>query len=349
MRELYLRSKYGDVFRIDVDRSIRDSKNLSRLEELLTEYHRQRGIKEPEVLASRYLEKLLVAVYSDAQNAFEGKKGAAVNQLFALQSEATSIYSDVLSGKPPELERLRSLISEMRGHFDELRQSLDDSMRGAPRPEVEAAFRDAPIAAPSQVRRLVTPVERLQSLVGDENWTVNKAGDRAVRTMPDKTKVTLEARGRVLEMIIEEPGGRRRRYREFQMLKVPYGERPNVGEVMQAHHGCQAALLERLLPDIYDRNKVVTLYLRDSTLGSPHGIVSHQLQPMAFTQIVEGQRRLTYGTIRDLAVKELNFIHAPWSDVVAYLEAHDAQIMDMIAHLPEKRKQQILGTMTKYW
>jgi hypothetical protein len=352
MSEVHLRSAAGDVFRIDVDRTIGDSKRLGRLEELLAEHHRQAGRKQPEALARQYMERLLVAVYSDAQKAFEGRKGAAVDYLIALQSEATGIYHDVLRGKPPELARLKSIIRAMQDHFDELRQSLEESMRGAPRPETEkaaAGFGDVPIAAPSHLRRLVEPAERLRSLAGDENWKLNQAGDRAVRTMPDRTKVTLEVKGGELEMLIEEPGGGKRKYREFQMLEVPYGERPNVGEVMQAHHGCQAALLEDLLPGIYDRDKVVTIYLRDSTLGSPHGMVTNQLQPRALEQFRSGKRRVTYGEIRDIAVEQLKFINAPYSDVVAYLKAHDGQITKMIAHLPESERRRILGNMTKYY
>src|SRR5262249_18695670 len=113
-------------------------------------------------------------------------------------------------------------------------------------------------------------------------------------------------------------------FKEFDTLNDAYRNKPPSSRVMQAHHGCQNELMARLFGKRgYDGEEVPTIWLRDSTGASPHGIITHAMQNANKQARLEAPD-LTYGKIRDIAASDLKAAGAPDAAIHDYMKAIDA-------------------------
>ncbi|MEO6772031.1 MAG: hypothetical protein ABI467_03305, partial [Kofleriaceae bacterium] len=141
--------------------------------------------------------------------------------------------------------------------------------------------------------------------------------------------------------------GKTTTFKEFDTLGK-YKDKPLSTRVMQAHHGCQSKLMEFLFGKKYNADEAPTIWLRDSTGDSPHGLITHSIQnPKENLRLDDPD--LSYGKIRDWAVADLKAAGAPDISVREYLAAVDHYFKTTIGpSLTATQKAELIGTIRIY-
>jgi hypothetical protein len=142
-------------------------------------------------------------------------------------------------------------------------------------------------------------------------------------------------------------------FSEFDILNKPYREKPLSSRVMQAHHGLQDALMEKVFGRYgYDGAEAPTMWMRDSTGESPHGRVTNELQkPNEASRLRDPD--LSYAKIREWGIADLKRVGCPENKIEEYLGSIDKHFREKVlprieadvqsGRLTPERAQALLG------
>lgn len=307
--------------------------------------------------ATREMENFLTAALGKFGDSFVSGKRALLRKLVEIQSEIHGLYRDVMRGRG----EVHLDIDALRGHYRDMQAVFDEL--GKPAEEVAASIAKAggevegkPIeAAPTAVtadRRIATAEARFKTLATRKGFlpeidpVTGKAFYRA----------TLPKSGGVVDFFVEDGkfsvrstrrGEPTTTFKEFDTL-ARYKDKPLSTAVMQAHHGCQSKLMTRLFGNKYDAAEAPTIWLRDSTGDSPHGLITHAIQNPREADRLEDPD-ISYGTVRDWAVDDLKAAGAPDTSIHEYLAAIDNYVKTQIEPtLTATEKAKLLGTIKVY-
>jgi hypothetical protein len=338
---------------IYVEELIAAKPRLQKLHGMLKERFRRSGVKDADDRATLEIDALLRAAFLDLDDAFIAGKSKAITRLFELQQEVFSVYDDVLRSRKTEvkvdLKALHAKYREMQTLFDDLAKNAKQVADDAPKPNANAAANRIavqPTAVPegTVVAKAST---RLASLNGRKGWkqlpdgtwqAKLKTGVVELREIDGVIHVTSTAKGKPPVM-----------FKEFDTLAEAYSKKPLSTRVIQAHHGCQDALMKRLFGRHgYDGDGAPTIWLRDSTGDSPHGIITHAMQnPLLETRATT--KGLSYGMIRDWAVADLKAAGASDDSIRAYLKTIDEYFkLNIEPKLAAAGKLHLKGTIKDY-
>lgn len=332
---------------------------LKRLKQLLKERFKGRGMKvaEADAAATSEIQKFLMVVLGELGDAYVDGKTAVLKRLVALHEEVQAMYRDVLRGRGEvklDLDALHGKYREMQSLFDELGKPVKTVAEDAAKPRTEAAA-NAIVIEPTKVKvgtpEVVTPEVRFDSLEGRPGWSrIEDGAKRRVGMRANLKGGVVEVRienGRIV--VTSKPTGQPAvTFGEFDTLPAPYSKKPLSTRVVQAHHGCQNALMLEMFEDFgYHGDDAPTIWLRDSTGDSPHGVITHGMQNP--NEAARMQSKPTYGQIRDFAVADLKAANAPDVSIQAYLKEMDAYFERAVA--PKLRAAGLdakIGTIKAY-
>jgi hypothetical protein len=304
-----------------------------------------------QVRAQNAVERLVIAAMTDFGESYVGKKGALIDQIVSARKSLSDFYDALLSSKKVG----RADPAKMRRNFAELRRFLQDVSTRAEdmigkdteKPTLEEARRRfiedvCPTTKKRGGRALSAAKERR---LRDSGFRIkNDSGFKKYRRGRLEIQVDGANRFKVISMdthgnVVEEFG-------EFDTLKKPYRDKPLSSRVMQAHHGCQDVVMADRFGDYgYVGSEAPTIWLRDSTGDSPHGLITHEMQnPQQSTRINDSDR--SYAKIRQWAVADLRRVNAPEEAISAYLAAMDAHFNAKI--LPNIPKELVPTLVGKY-
>ena len=147
-----------------------------------------------------------------------------------------------------------------------------------------------------------------------------------------------------LEVTVTEHDGTVHRFKELDVAHGRYDDLPLSSEVVQAHHACQNKMMEELFGDFgYRQGDPPTIWLRDSTSGSPHGIITHHLQKKSLAAFRDDPDP-NYGKIRDVAVAELRAANVPEAKIREYLTAMDEYFDKyVVPNIPAAERARLMG------
>lgn len=130
-------------------------------------------------------------------------------------------------------------------------------------------------------------------------------------------------------------------FREFDLLSTPYGRRPLTTGLIQAHHGCQNSLMNRLFGSFgYNGDAAPTSWMRNHATGSPHGVISARQRSNSSAR--SGMTRLS--DIRRVAIEDLGLAGMPNDMITAYIRAFDEYFeAAVLPQLRAKGRLDLLG------
>jgi hypothetical protein len=300
---------------------------LKTLHGHLEERFKRAGNKNPTERATAEVENLLRATFTDFEDAFILPKKATLKRLIKLQDDVISLYDDVLRSRSPDvkvdLPALHAKYKEMQGLFTELSKpalKVADEAGSSGTRAVAGKILSKPTAL-AEGAIIARPSTRLNSLVGRKGWS--RLADGGMRAKLKSGTVELRVVDNLIEVTSAQTGKPPVLFKEFDTLATPYGTKPKSTRVVQAHHGCQDALMKRVFGKFgYEGDQAPTIWMRDSTGDSPHGIITHAIQnpKLDARAATEG---LSYGMIRDWAVSDLQAAGASDTAIREYLRVMD--------------------------
>lgn len=341
---------------------------------------RRRMINEldiPEGRANRILEDMLGRALLRHGEHLVAAKSALVDRIIALRGQLDTLYSSVLdfrprSGAGRRIDAGTASLDEQLRQIDQAYAQLDDRLTELGRPlheiepppdvasdvpavlnnEVNASTVTSPTAPVRPITHDITPqgaAGRARIEAGRYRFTRGTAADgRTIytRTFADGASVNFEVRnGQYRVETFDASGRRTASFGEYDILHSPYGRRPRTTAIMQAHHGLQNSLMNRLFRNYgYNGNAAPTIWLRDSRQGSPHGTI---------TAIQNGQRSsrnvagLNYQQIRRWALDDLLRANMPRDRITEYLAAFDHYFESaVLPNIPAADRPALLGDWT---
>jgi hypothetical protein len=335
-----------------VDDFIKARPRLQTLHSHLEAHYRRTGNTEPQARATAEIDNLLRAAFTDFADAFIAPKEAAIKRLFELQGEVLQVYDDVLRSRRREVQvdfkALHGKYREMQTLFTELAKpglKIASETGNANTKVAARAISIAPTSLPAGTT-FIPASSRLNTLIGRKGWT--RLADGGMRAKLKKGTVEIRVKNDLLEVVSAQTGQPAVSFKEFDVLPK-YGSKPRSTRVMQAHHGVQDAVMARAFGKYgYDGQQAPTIWLRDSTEGSPHGIITHKIQnPNKAVRLEDPS--LSYGKIRDWAVADLKAAGASDDAIRAYLKAMDDYFdKNILPKLPANRRAELLGDRKAY-
>jgi hypothetical protein len=350
MRRIHFRG--GETLDVDVDGMISKNNLLSKFHGLLVDSHKRKGrdAGEADSLARKEIGDLVQGAFGDLDAAYIGKKSDSIDRLIDLQMESLSFYDNLLRSfdPDPDTSGLEAIFGEMELHLDELRKPAKTVIEGADNPNTRAAAA-APIDRPP-LPKGVTAVEantRFDMLAERSKWKIQ--GDVATRKYDTGTVELKVVDGQIHVTVTDNNGVVTDRFKEFDVLHESYANKPLSSEAVQAHHGCQNALMEHVFSRFgYTKGGPPTIWLRDSTSGSPHGIITFHLQSKTLSD-GKADPSLTYGKIRDIAVKELATAGVPDAKIREYIRAMDKYFDEnVLPNIPDALRDRLVGVRKPY-
>jgi hypothetical protein len=293
----------GNSFRIPMGKVMKNGA-LNRYYEAAVAAAKRVGHRDPEGFAEGKLNEMMETVVAHLDR-FVTVKGLKMRELSDLVGESLESLSDLFTGKNKKgaVEALKKSDERAAAIFKELGKDLETSLKE------QVGDR---VSIPERLGMLKKKSKRKWSLEEGDVVEGGKKVKRVVRAVKKLKEVEVELQ--------EGPGGRlrfrvRKRgtkqwseyYEEFDVLREAYSERPRSTEVMQAHHGCQSALMKEVFGGLYDAGEAPTIWMRDSTSGSPHRIASDlQEARLGPVKSASGPKNpLTYEKVRAMAESEL--------------------------------------------
>jgi hypothetical protein len=341
---------------IHVEEIIAAKPNLQKLLAKLEQRYQRLGDKNPREAAIADMDVLLRAVFMDLGDAYLGGKTKGIKRLFELQQEVFSVYDDVLlAGRKDgkiDFSKLHAKYKEMQTLFDELAKPATRVADDVSNANTKAAGNRVAVE-PTKLPEgsVIVPANvRLKSLEGRRGWT--KLPDGTMRAKLKAGTVELRDVNGVLHVTSTANGKPPVTFKEFDTLAV-YGQKPLSTRTVQAHHGCQDALMTQLFGSPgskfgYDGKQAPTIWLRDSTGDSPHGIITHGVQNPNLSARSKTPE-LSYGKIRDWAVADLKAAGASDDSIRAYLKVMDEFFTKNIEpNLTARGKLHLKGTIKAY-
>lgn len=313
---------------LDVADLIERRPRLKKLQALLEGKFKKRGLADPAGAATKEIESFLTTSLGELGDAYVDGKGSLLKKLVKLQSEIHELYLQVMHGRGEvklDLEGLRGRYREMQTVFDELGKNVEEVAASTKKPSTEAAVKAIDVE-PTKVPagKTVVPAH-----VRFGTLKLRKGFKAFVDILTGKSGWRAKLKSGVVEFFVEDgklsvrstENGKTTTFKEFDTLGK-YKDKPLSTRVMQAHHGCQTKLMSVLFEDLYDPNEAPTIWLRDSTGDSPHGLITHAIQNPSETARIDTEG-LSYGMIRDWAVGDLKAAGAPDEAIRGYLKAMD--------------------------
>jgi hypothetical protein len=335
-------------FHIPLKKVLQGNAKLQRFYDAAVAEAKLAGHRDPEAFAARKVDAMLETVMGHLET-FVTVKGLKMRALADLVGESLEALNELFTGKNKKaaVEALKKSDERAAAIFKELGKDLEASLK-------------------EQIGERVGIGERLGMLKkkSKRKWSLEE-GDvveggkkvrRVVRALKKLREVEVE--------LAEGPGGRlrfrvRKRgthqwskfYQEFEVFKEPYRDRPRSTEVMQAHHGCQSALMKEVFGGRYDAGEAPTIWMRDSTSGSPHRIASDlqeaRLGPVKSASTSKG--KLTYEHVRAMAEQDLRSSgggRITDQQINEYLAAvDDFVIKKVLPGMPTSRARLLIGNV----
>jgi hypothetical protein len=342
---------------IHVEEIVAAKPSLQRLLDALERRYKRLGDKDPKEAAIADMDVLLRAVFMDLGDAYLGGKTKGIKRLFELQQEVFSVYDDVLRAG---MKDAKIDFTKVHAKYKEMQTLFDDLAKPATRVADDVSNANTKAAAnrvavePTKLPEgaVVVPAGiRLKSLEGRRGWT--KLPDGTMRAKLKTGTVELRDVNGVLHVTSTAKGKPPVTFKEFDTLPTAYSSKPLSTRTVQAHHGCQDALMTQLFGSPgskfgYDGQQAPTIWLRDSTGDSPHGIITHGVQNPNLSARSKSPE-LSYGKIRDWAVADLKAAGASDDSIRAYLKAMDEFFTKNIEpNLTAKGKLHLKGTIKAY-
>jgi hypothetical protein len=303
--------------------------------------------------AAGALERLVRAALTDVGERFVAEKDSILGKILTVRREIHDSLGAILEkeGKAATPEAIGQKLKDLRQLLKDVRERPEDTAakKGAtpeldgerpeetagkkgPTPELDAERRKvaeelAPTPKPTGAKAPVAAgAKRLTGkgfrwVEGVKAWVKRYATGRLEFTIEDGVfKVRSYAKGATTPEV----------FSEFDTLDKPYRDKPLSSRVMQAHHGLQDALMEKVFGKYgYDGGEAPTMWLRNSTGESPHGRITHELQnPNQASRMKDPD--MSYAKIRELGVADLKSIGAPPEKIEAYLKAIDKHFREKI-------------------
>jgi hypothetical protein len=237
------------------------------------------------------------------------------------------MYDDVLRRRSPDV---KIDLKALQGKYREMQALFSELAKPATRVADEAANNNARAAA-TGIKATPTPLpagtiivqasSRLSGLIGRRGWTLRADGVMVAKLKTGTVEMRVEAG--FIQVTSRPKVGDAVTFKEFDTLVTPYSSKPRSTRVMQAHHGAQNEAMARAFGKLgYDGGDAPTIWLRDSTGDSPHGVITHGMQnPNKAARLEDPD--LTYGKIRDWAVSDLKAAGAPDDAIRNYLKHLD--------------------------
>lgn len=175
-----------------------------------------------------------------------------------------------------------------------------------------------------------------------QSVTFHDDGRVTIEFTNDTVELSVNADG-LIEARVLRNGTERHRFAEFDTLRR-HGSKPTSTRVMQSHHGLQDALMQTLFGDHgYNRNDPPTLWLRNSTSGSPHQLITHIQNHNQSTR--EADPNLSYARIRELGIADLRAAGCPDAKIREFMAAMDSYFESTILpQIPEADRPALVGS-----
>jgi hypothetical protein len=295
----------------------------------------------------------LTAALGKLGDAFVNGKRALLKKLIEIQTEIHGLYRDVMRGRGEvrlDVDALRAHYRDMQAIFDELGKPVEEVAASTAKAggEVKAKPIEVTPTAAKGAKTVVTAEVRFGTLKG------RKGFKPFVDAVTGKTGWRAKLKAGIVEFFVEDGklsvrstrNGETTTFKEFDVLGR-YKDKPLSTRVMQAHHGCQTKLMEALFGNKYSADEAPTIWLRDSTGDSPHGLITHAIQkPSENARLADPA--LSYGKIRDWAVADLKASGAPDDAIRGYLKAMDGYFEAKIKPQLGSRAARLTGDIKVY-
>lgn len=269
----------------------------------------------------------------------EGRlEGVSIPELQRSFSEMDAVLHDLMS-----TERYVRELSEQR-----TRELYDGSARrreGEPDPiRSVTPTQLSPNTPPILAASLAHPSTRSELQQRARSVTYHPDGSVVVALSDSDLRLHVDGDGLVNVTVTRRNSGATvASYREFDTVPR-HGSKPLSTRVMQSHHGLQdAVMLDSFRRYGYKSSDAPTIWLRNSTTGSPHRTVTD-------TQVGnEGARRTspppTYAQIRQWGIADLRAINAPDQSVRRFLAQMDKYFEESILpNIPEADRPTVVGS-----
>ncbi|MBS0290799.1 MAG: hypothetical protein JSS07_12290 [Proteobacteria bacterium] len=354
MRRFTLKGLFGAA---EAPVEIESSATLLRMRERLTGPPHNLAKGE----ATRLVEDVAIAGLTRMGRAFELIKGRHVDTVIRLRNEIDALFHDVFTTKNSGTDQaVRKALENRRPQIAKLYQELDAAMEEATKPlskmklgsEDDAALRKAVEDLPANKKlaedRPIKADQRIEpgtskSRLGRKGFEPYENGFK-VKIGGGETVLKIENGKYVAEIWPGEAGkGTPRRIEEHSLSLDPYKTPYGTTSVLQRNHVVQNSLMEKLFgPFGYDKDRVPTIWMRDSRTGSPHHQVSAQQRAFKngsgnliddaarrATQLKAGKpqpvppNKLNLAELQRIGVAQMKSVGCPTKVIVDYLNAFD--------------------------
>lgn len=215
---------------------------------------------------------------------------------------------------------------------------------------------DAIDRIPASVIPASTPQILVASLTSTATWSelqirarqvdLNANGSVTVQYSRDNVDLDVGSDGLVTVTVTRRSTGDEiASYKEFDPV-VRHGSKPKSTRVMQSHHGLQDALMIDVFTQYgYLSRDPPTIWLRDSTSGSPHRTITDIQVGSEGARRTPTQGPPSYAQIRDWGIADLKAIDAPKESIQAYLARMDKYFEEtVLPNIPEADRPRLVGT-----
>lgn len=285
-----------------------------------------------EARAQARIEDLLDARLAEHAGHRASTVGKAMDRVAELQGEVVEGMLGVLGDKSAKTLKPGALATGLKNLRDELRgmrKWVTDRAGKGPSPEADAELARLldEVKGTSKPKKVALPSGAMEARLVDADFKHMGGGRYRKKYTSGFVEIWVNESG-LLEVHSARKGQAAQRFGEFDVMTAPYRDKPLSSRVVQAHHGCQSSLMERLFKKKYDAGEAPTIWLRDSTGDSPHGRITHERQNLLEAERTKGP--LTYEKIRNWAIEDLLAVGAPKDKIARYLQAMDAHVKNAI-------------------
>jgi hypothetical protein len=307
--------------------------------------------------ADAFVQRLLVGALDDFGSHILARKGQAVDTVMKLRHELSDSLADVLEGGAAAKKITPESLAKK---FDDLEKALDELATPVDKLGQEKFAKPNTAAAKKEVTDALggtAPAKKAPSLAGKVLTDLENRLAAKKFTFKNGAWIKRLDGGAHLELFVVDGKLRVKSFQngkllaefgEFDVMLTPYKNRPRSSRVVQAHHGCQDAIMQQLFGKLgYDGGDAPTIWLRDSTGETPHGIVTHGFQnPKRDQRMADAD----YGKLRDWAKEELTAAGARPEHISAYLAGIDDYMRKNVFNNPKflalspLKKAELLGS-----
>ncbi len=268
----------------------------------------------------------------------EGRvEGISIGEMQRLFTELDAVLNDLRSTeqyvRDLSEQRARELFEGSRSRRPEEPRDPITSVQPTPLP---------PNAPDVIVASLTSEATRSELSQQAQSVTFHPDGQVSVAFARDTVELSLNGDGFIEARVLRD-GSERARFAEFDTL-ARHGSKPTSTRVMQSHHGLQDALMKSLFEDYgYKSGDPPTVWLRNSTSGSPHQRITHIQNHNQGVREVDPN--LSYARIRELGIADLRAAGCPDAKIREFTAAMDRYFEEnILPRIPEADRPGLVGT-----